>query len=150
LPSAGNLPGPAAAEERKKANPSHQAARPRPCPVHRAADPEVVLPWHCCSNPNAAHCGTMRVLWILALLILLVLPASVWATDRTCSTATTLDGLVACIRNQMPGSASNGFVIPTATQQTDWRWTMRQMLGGSCDFPPPASLAGIVQVKTFA
>jgi hypothetical protein len=50
----------------------------------------------------------------------------------------------------MPASGSNGYVAPTTTQQTDWRWVVQQMLGGSCNVTLPASLAGITQVRTFA
>ena len=92
----------------------------------------------------------MRILrWgaLLALLLCVTAPAS--AADRTCSSSSTLDALVDCIRSQMPGSGSYGFIPPTATQQSDWRWTVRQMLAGSCDFQPPASLSGIVQIRTF-
>src|ERR671922_1576990 len=88
-------------------------------------------------------------IWSAFLVFITGLPLAAGAVDRTCSAATTLDGLVTCIRNQMPGSGSNGYVIPNATQQADWRWIVRQMLGGSCDFPPPASLSGIVKVRTF-
>ncbi len=54
-----------------------------------------------------------------------------------------------CIRAQMPQSGSNGYVAPTPTQRADWRTVVNQMLKGSCDFAVPASLNGIVQVKTF-
>ena len=75
-------------------------------------------------------------------------PAGV--ADLTCSSATTLDALATCIRTQMPGSGSNGFVPPTVAQQADYRWTARQMLAGSCNFPLPASLSGILQMRTFS
>jgi hypothetical protein len=92
----------------------------------------------------------MRILrWSGLLVFIIGLPLAAGAVDRTCSSATTLDSLVTCIRNQMPGNGSNGYVIPTATQQADWRWVVRQMLGGSCDFPPPVSLSGIMTVRTF-
>jgi hypothetical protein len=84
-----------------------------------------------------------------ALYLAFALPALACAADLTCSAATTLDGLVTCIRGHMPGSGSNGFVVPNATQQADWRWVVRQMLQGSCNFTLPASLAGIVQVRAF-
>lgn len=71
------------------------------------------------------------------------------AANLTCSSATTLESLATCIRNQMPGSGSNGFVAPTAAQQTDWRTAVRQMLQGQCSFALPSSLAGIAQVRTF-
>ena len=91
---------------------------------------------------------SIRILHCTAILIF-VIASPLAAADLTCPSATTLDGLVSCIRDQMPGSGSNGFVFPSATQKTDWRWIVRQMLGGSCDFQPPASLSGIVKVRTF-
>jgi hypothetical protein len=69
--------------------------------------------------------------------------------DLTCPSSTTLESLVMCLRNQMPQSESNGYVVPTSTQRADWRTVVNQMLQGSCDFAVPASLNGIVQVKTF-
>src|SRR5262245_12059908 len=86
----------------------------------------------------------------LILTLWICLPSMAAGADGTCPTATTLDALVTCIRNQTPGSGSNGFVVPTPAQQADWRWVVRQMLAGSCDFPQPPSLAGIMQVKTFS
>lgn len=81
--------------------------------------------------------------------IFIGMPASTLAAELSCSTETTLDALVTCIRNQMPGNGSNGFVIPNATQQNEWRWTVGQMMQGACDFVLPPSLAGIMQVRTF-
>ena len=71
------------------------------------------------------------------------------AATLTCSAATTLDTLATCIRGQMPGSGSNGFVAPTTSQQNDWRLVVNQMLSGSCNFALPASLASIMQLRTF-
>jgi len=71
------------------------------------------------------------------------------AVTRTCSSATTLDALATCIRTQMPGAASQGFVAPSAAEQADWRSVVRQMLGGACSFALPASLASVAQVRTF-
>jgi hypothetical protein len=70
-------------------------------------------------------------------------------TDLTCPSSMTLESLVTCIRTQMPQSGSNGFVAPTSTERADWRTIVNQILQGSCDFAVPASLNGIVQVKTF-
>ena len=81
--------------------------------------------------------------------IFIGMPAVSGAAQLTCSSEPTLDALVTCIRNQMPGNGSNGFVIPNATQQNDWRWTVGQMMQGACDFVLPASLTGIMQVRTF-
>jgi hypothetical protein len=61
----------------------------------------------------------------------------------------TLESLVRCIRAQMPQSGSNGYVAPTPTQRADWQTVVDQMLQGLCDFAVPASIYGIVQVRTF-
>ena len=81
--------------------------------------------------------------------MLAVIPQTARAADLTCATSTTLDALATCIRTQMPGNGSNGFVVPNSTQQADFRWVVRQMLGGSCSFPLPATLTGIMQLRTF-
>jgi hypothetical protein len=49
----------------------------------------------------------------------------------------------------MPKSDSNGFVAPNATEQADWRAVVNKMLRGSCDFTLPASLSGVMRVRTF-
>ena len=71
------------------------------------------------------------------------------AAELSCASSTTLDELVTCIRNQMPASGSEGFVIPGATEQADWRSVVRQMLDGSCNIALPASLTGIMQIRSF-
>jgi len=68
--------------------------------------------------------------------------------DLTCPSGT-LEDLVRCIRDKMPKRGSNGYVAPTFAQRADWRIVVNQMLQGSCDFAVPASLNGIMQVKTF-
>jgi phosphoribosylanthranilate isomerase len=80
---------------------------------------------------------------------LLVSAVPLYAANLTCSSATTLESLATCIRGQMPVSGSNGFVAPTAAQQTDWRTAVRQMLQGQCGFALPSGLAGIAEVRTF-
>jgi hypothetical protein len=69
--------------------------------------------------------------------------------DMTCPSSMDLESLAKCIRAKMPQSGSNGYVAPTSTQRADWRTVVNQILQGSCDFAVPASLNGIVQVKTF-
>jgi hypothetical protein len=69
--------------------------------------------------------------------------------ELTCASSTTLESLAACIRDQMPRSGSNGFVAPTAAEQTTWRAVVNRMLRGTCDFNLPTSLRGIAQVRTF-
>jgi hypothetical protein len=83
-------------------------------------------------------------------MIVVFLPASLLhAADLRCSSATTLEALATCIRGQMPGNGSGGFVPPTPGDQSGWRTAVRQMLKGSCSFPLPASLAGIAELRAF-
>src|SRR4029434_8972862 len=60
-----------------------------------------------------------------------------------------LESLATCIRNQMPKGGPNGFVAPNAAEQADWRAVVNRMLRGLCDFTLPASLRGIMQIRTF-
>src|SRR5215510_7091767 len=85
----------------------------------------------------------------LVAVALQVLIGTSFAANLTCSSATTLDQLATCIANQMPASGSNGFVAPSAQEQTDWRSVVTQMLGGACNFALPASLATNAQIRTF-
>ena len=78
-----------------------------------------------------------------------VVSSSATVADLTCASSLTLESLATCIRNQMPRSGSNGFVAPNTTEQADWRAVVNQMLRGSCDFTLPASLSGIMQIRTF-
>jgi Fibronectin type III domain len=78
-----------------------------------------------------------------------VVSSSATAADLTCASSMTLESLATCIRKQMPQSGSNGFVTPNTTEQADWRAVVKQMLQGSCDFTLPASLSGIMQIRTF-
>ena len=89
------------------------------------------------------------MLRVTSLVTIALLSGSAFAADLTCSSATTLEALATCIRTQMPGSGSNGFVAPGAAEQADWRSVVGQMLGGQCGFALPASLAGIMQMRTF-
>jgi hypothetical protein len=99
----------------------------------------------------------MRKLFILVVSALLLVACGhsafmvpeIAKADLTCPSSTTLESLVVCIRAQMPQSGSNGYVSPTPTQRADWRTVVNQIMQGLCDFAVPASLNGIVQVKTF-
>jgi len=82
-------------------------------------------------------------------LAMLTLSPDARAALRTCPSSTTLDSLVTCIRDQMPGKDSGGFQPPGATERADWRTVVGQMLQGSCGFPLPGSVAGIMQLRTF-
>jgi hypothetical protein len=78
------------------------------------------------------------------------LPAWEPSTALTCPSATTLETLVDCIAGQMPGRDSEGFGVPDAAVQGDWRTVFGQMLDGACDsIALPASLDGIYDVGTW-
>jgi Fibronectin type III domain len=78
-----------------------------------------------------------------------VVSSSAAVADLTCASSMTLESLATCIRNQMPKGGPNRSVAPNATEQADWRAVVNQMLRGSCDFTLPASLSGIMQLRTF-
>jgi hypothetical protein len=84
-------------------------------------------------------------------LTLIAVPArSARAATIDCGTDTTLEILVVCIRSHMPLSGSNGFAVPGAAEQADFRAVVRQMLNGACDtIALPAALAGAYVVRTF-
>ncbi|NOT55584.1 MAG: hypothetical protein HOP18_13355 [Deltaproteobacteria bacterium] len=49
-----------------------------------------------------------------------------------CVQASSLDAVVGCIVDHMPGADSQSFVAPSSTVQSDWRKVVRSMLGGVC------------------
>src|SRR5260370_35559983 len=70
----------------------------------------------------------------------------------TCPTATTLDALATCIRNQMPNPnrpGTNLYVPPIATEQADFSTVVTHMMNGACNFALPASLAANYQIRSF-
>ena len=87
----------------------------------------------------------------LGILVGLFVITASWAEagTLTCSSATTLDALVGCIRSHMPGSSSNGYQAPTVDQLNGWRMVVQQMLQGSCDATLPQSLAGVASRRPF-
>jgi hypothetical protein len=72
------------------------------------------------------------------------------AARLTCTDATTLEQLIACIINQGPYSSGAGYVEPGATVKADWQSVVRSMMEGSCDFALPASLAPVMTIMTFS
>jgi hypothetical protein len=54
------------------------------------------------------------------------------AATLPCLQAQTLENVVGCIVDHMPGAASQSFVAPGSGVQSDWRKVVRSMLGGSC------------------
>jgi hypothetical protein len=58
-----------------------------------------------------------------------------------CLQASTLEAVVGCIVDHMPGADSQSFVAPSSTVQNDWRKVVRTMLDGACATTPlPKSL----------
>jgi hypothetical protein len=78
-----------------------------------------------------------------------VVSGGAMVADLTCASSATLESLGACIRNQMPRTGPKGFIAPNESEQADWRAVVKRMLRGSCDFKLPASLGGVMQIKTF-
>ena len=85
----------------------------------------------------------------LVVVALLTSAHAVSAATLTCSTATTLDALATCIKNQIPGNGSGEWVAATATEQAAWRSAVNQMLNGACNFALPAAIATAAQIRTF-
>jgi hypothetical protein len=83
----------------------------------------------------------------MGILTLAASPAD--AGTLSCPSATTLDALVTCIRNQMPGSGSNGYRAPSLTELGAWRTVVQQMLQGNCSAALPEGLAGIASRRLF-
>ncbi len=84
-----------------------------------------------------------------------VLPHTAYSQALTCSGETTLEGLASCINTQMPEDASEGFVPPSPSEQTDWGAVVSDMLAGSITgdcvtgITLPASLVSTYQLMTF-
>lgn len=85
----------------------------------------------------------------LVVMALLISARSAPAATLTCTTATTLDALATCIKNQIPGNGSGEWVAATTTEQTAWRSAVNQMLNGACNFALPAAIATAAQIRTF-
>lgn len=72
------------------------------------------------------------------------------AATLPCFQAPTLETVVGCIVDHMPGATSQSFVAPSSTVQNDWRKVVRSMLGGSCaHFVLPKSLRSNYVVSPF-
>lgn len=85
----------------------------------------------------------------LVVAALLICAHSASAATLTCSTATTLDALATCIKNQIPGNGSGEWVAAMTTEQSAWRSAVSQMLNGACNFALPAAIATAAQIRTF-
>jgi hypothetical protein len=88
---------------------------------------------------------------VLTVALIAVPTRSARAATIDCGSEATLEFLVVCIRSHMPLSGSNGFAVPGAAEQADFRAVVRQMLNGACDtIALPATLAGAYSVRTFS
>lgn len=85
----------------------------------------------------------------LVVIALLISAHSASAATLTCSSATTLDALADCIKNQIPANGSGEWVAATTTEQAAWRSAVSQMLSGACNFALPAAIATAAQIRTF-
>jgi hypothetical protein len=71
------------------------------------------------------------------------------AGPADCILESTLESLVTCLRDYMPGRGSGGFVRPNLTERAAYRDLVASMMAGHCDFDPPAVLAPLVELRTF-
>jgi hypothetical protein len=70
------------------------------------------------------------------------------SSTLTCPGKTTLEDLITCVISQTPVRNSDGFVVPTATTQSDWRDVIGQMLDGNCSsITLTDTLAGVYSVS---
>ncbi|WP_438031101.1 hypothetical protein [Sorangium sp. So ce233] len=79
----------------------------------------------------------------------LTAPRATGAAELTCSSSATLEALVACIRDQMPGRSSGVFVAPGPMEMEAWRSVVSAMMYGACSFVLPSSLWPFAQVRSF-
>src|SRR5262249_30839411 len=99
-------------------------------------------------RPAGARCWSFTLRCLCAGVVLASASAA-GAAQLTCSTATTLEALVACIVQQMPQARSQGYVAPYRQQLADYRTVVNQMLNGQCGAGLPDSLASNLQRRTF-
>lgn len=86
-----------------------------------------------------------------ATFFLLVTAAQGETTTLPCLQASTLEAMVGCIVDHMPGADAQNFVAPSSTVQNDWRKVVRSMLAGSCPTTLlPKSLRTNYTLRPFA
>jgi hypothetical protein len=88
-------------------------------------------------------------LWWLCAGVVFASASAAGAAQLTCPNATTLETLIACIVDHMPGKNTNGYKPPSPQQLVDYRTVVHQMLHGQCDPRLPGSLASNLQRRTF-
>ena len=85
-----------------------------------------------------------------AALFLLVVAERGEAATLPCLQSSTLEAVVGCIVDHMPGADSQSFVVPSSTVQSDWRKVVRTMLDGACaNTPLPKSLRTNYVISPF-
>lgn len=89
--------------------------------------------------------------WLVVVAVLAIPPWPAHAADRDCAASSaTLEELATCIKAGMPRKHSQGYVVPTPDEQTDWRAVAWAMLNGSCEnIMLPATLAGSYRIAKF-
>ncbi|MDI3290587.1 fibronectin type III domain-containing protein [Polyangium sp. 15x6] len=78
-----------------------------------------------------------------------VATSAIATSEIGCRPAETLRELAACIRDTMPKSGSEGYNPPSPTALADLRTAVSRMLNGHCDFALGASIAPIMDLRTF-
>jgi hypothetical protein len=77
-------------------------------------------------------------------------PVPTFAPNAVCASTGSLEDLIACITSKMPRRETQGFIVPDANAQADWKQVAAQMLAGKCDdITLPTSIKNIYTVGTF-
>jgi len=98
---------------------------------------------------NRSRRAFLHALCSAALFLLVTADQGETAT-LPCLQASTLEAVVGCIVDHMPGADSQSFVVPSSTVQNDWRKVVRTMLGGVCaNTPLPKSLRTNYVISPF-
>lgn len=96
------------------------------------------------------RCGRSFLLVLGTSVLLAMRPTrATGAAELTCPSSATLEELVACIRDQMPGKSSGAFVAPSVAEMSAWRSAASAMMRGDCGFALPYSLSPLVQLRRF-
>ncbi|WP_437312536.1 hypothetical protein [Sorangium sp. So ce385] len=96
------------------------------------------------------RCGGSFLLVLGTSVVLAMVPTrATGAVELTCASSATLEALVSCIRDQMPGRGSRSLVAPSFLEMSAWRSVVSAMLRGDCGFALPYSLSPLVRIRPF-
>ncbi|MEM1094487.1 MAG: hypothetical protein AAGJ10_07775 [Bacteroidota bacterium] len=92
----------------------------------------------------------MKALTLLGLWAML-LTAPALARDVDCSSETTLEALIDCVKDHMPVEDAQIFRVPNNTEQAAWNTIVTDMMedNGSCSVSLPAALTANFSVFLF-